>query len=332
MECKQKTNNEAETTVAVLRTNAKPARVFGRELHNKQASNFSPKSRKNRTREEGTEETRDRSMTALSLGRPTLRALEEYRAAIDQHLLAKDAANPIRRDYMNNQPDINSKMRSILVDWLVDVHLKFELLPQTLHVAISLLDRYLQSTKITRTQLQLTGIACLMIASKIEEVYVPMVKDYLSVCDNAYNNKELLAMEGEILAAVDFNVLCPTPFTFLSGFAMKTELEDKLFYYAQFLLETALLEMGPLKHGGAVLAAASLFLTNKLFKRGGLPEDLTSAVGISEDQAKAGAKELFLCLQKSEKGELRAVSRKFSEPQFLEVAKYQIQKGSQSKQ
>ena len=44
---------------------------------------------------------------------------------------------------IQHQPDINSKMRAILVDWLVDVHLKFKLRDETLYETITLIDRYL---------------------------------------------------------------------------------------------------------------------------------------------------------------------------------------------
>lgn len=32
-------------------------------------------------------------------------------------------------DYTVLQPDINAKMRATLIDWLIEVHRKFELLP-----------------------------------------------------------------------------------------------------------------------------------------------------------------------------------------------------------
>ena len=44
---------------------------------------------------------------------------------------------------MNYQPNLNIKMRLILVDWLIEVHFKFELLPETLFIAINIIDRYL---------------------------------------------------------------------------------------------------------------------------------------------------------------------------------------------
>ena len=35
-------------------------------------------------------------------------------------------------------------MRAILIDWLVDVHLKFKLLNETLFLTVNMIDRYLE--------------------------------------------------------------------------------------------------------------------------------------------------------------------------------------------
>lgn len=43
---------------------------------------------------------------------------------------------------MSFQTDITASMRSILIDWLVDVHLKFKLVPETLFLTVNLIDRY----------------------------------------------------------------------------------------------------------------------------------------------------------------------------------------------
>ena len=43
--------------------------------------------------------------------------------------------------YMKNQPSINKNMRAILIDWLIDVSVHFEITTETLHYAISYIDR-----------------------------------------------------------------------------------------------------------------------------------------------------------------------------------------------
>lgn len=87
---------------------------------------------------------------------------------------------------MKKQSDINERMRAILIDWLVDVHLKFKLLPETLYLTINMIDRYLAKEVITRRKLQLVGIAAMLISSKYEEIYPPEIKDFTYITDRAY--------------------------------------------------------------------------------------------------------------------------------------------------
>ena len=86
-------------------------------------------------------------------------------------------------------------MRAILVDWIIEVHLKFKLLPETLFITVSLIDRYLEQIQIKRTNLQLVGVTAMLIASKYEEIYAPEVRDFVYITDNAYTKDEILLME-----------------------------------------------------------------------------------------------------------------------------------------
>ena len=90
-------------------------------------------------------------------------------------------------NYMSHQPEINDKMRSILIDWLIEVHLKFKLLPETLFITVSIIDRYLEKQKVAKSKLQLVGVTALFIASKYEEIYPPEIKDFVFITDNAYS-------------------------------------------------------------------------------------------------------------------------------------------------
>lgn len=79
------------------------------------------------------------------------------------------------RNYMDSQPEINARMRSILIDWLTEVHSKFELMPETLYLTINIVDRYLSRTFVSRRELQLVGISSMLIACKYEEIWAPQV-------------------------------------------------------------------------------------------------------------------------------------------------------------
>jgi len=81
---------------------------------------------------------------------------------------------------MFKQPDINVKMRGILVDWLIEVHRKFELMPETLYLTINIVDRFLSEKAVSRRELQLVGISSMLIASKYEEIWAPEVVIFLT--------------------------------------------------------------------------------------------------------------------------------------------------------
>jgi len=97
--------------------------------------------------------------------------------------------------YMRRQRDINENVRAILVDWIISVHAKFKLLPETLYLTINLIDRYFSIFNVQKSDVQLVGVASLLIATKYEEIYPPTVKDFIYLTDNTYTRKQIIAME-----------------------------------------------------------------------------------------------------------------------------------------
>lgn len=76
---------------------------------------------------------------------------------------------------MDSQTEINTKMRAILADWLIEVHDRFELMPETLYLAFYIIDRYLSVETVLRRELQLVGATAMLIACKYEEIWAPEV-------------------------------------------------------------------------------------------------------------------------------------------------------------
>ncbi|GJT63135.1 cyclin, partial [Tanacetum coccineum] len=95
------------------------------------------------------------------------------------------------RDYMDSQPDINAIMRAILLDWLIQVHSKYRLMPKTLYLTINIVDRYLSVTIVARTELQLVGISVLLISSKYEEIWPLAVNDMITISGSAYSREQI---------------------------------------------------------------------------------------------------------------------------------------------
>ena len=96
-------------------------------------------------------------------------------------------------NYMKKQTDINHQMRSILVDWLVEVAEEYKLSPQTLYLTMNYIDRFLSVMSVLRGKLQLVGTACMLIAAKFEEIYPPEVSDFVYITDDTYNTKQVMS-------------------------------------------------------------------------------------------------------------------------------------------
>ncbi|CAH8363958.1 unnamed protein product [Eruca vesicaria subsp. sativa] len=130
-------------------------------------------------------------------------------------------------NYMENQPDINERMRGILVDWLIEVHYKFELMEETLYLTINLIDRFLAvANHVPRKKLQLVGVTALLLACKYEEVSVPVVDDLIVISEKAYTRTEILDMEKLMANTLQFNFCLPTPYVFMRRF-LKAAQSDK---------------------------------------------------------------------------------------------------------
>lgn len=96
-------------------------------------------------------------------------------------LLTKPKYLPCCDYFSEVQDDITESMRGILVDWLVDVHKKFGLKDETLFFTVNLLDRFLAKRRTHRRELQLVGVATMLIASKFEDTRPPTVSDFAGI-------------------------------------------------------------------------------------------------------------------------------------------------------
>lgn len=190
---------------------------------------------------------------------------------------------------MSDQVDINEKMRAILIDWMVEVHMQFRLLTETMFLSVNLIDRFLSVKPITRQKLQLLGITAMLVASKYEEIYAPELRDFIHISDKAYSREEVcserrhwhqdpcfklaffyclpnavfmqvLRMERLMLTALDFNLSTSTPLHFLRRFSKASKSDARTHALTKYISELTLCEYGMLKYLPSHIAAASVYL------------------------------------------------------------------------
>ncbi|KAH9575882.1 hypothetical protein CY35_01G134400 [Sphagnum magellanicum] len=232
-------------------------------------------------------------------------------------------------DYMTRQADINEKMRAILIDWLIEVHLKFKLMMETLYLTTNLIDRYLSVRSVSRKNLQLVGVTALLLAAKYEEIWAPEVHDFIYISDNAYTREQILNMEKSMLNTLQFNLTVPTPYVFVAR-CLKAAAADKeekavateLEMVSWYLVELCLTEYSMVKFCPSHLAAAAVYTAqNTLARKPCWGPALQQHSGYSEAQLMDCATMMVAFQSKAGTGSLTVVHKKYSNTRFLSVAK-----------
>ncbi|KAJ6649446.1 G2/mitotic-specific cyclin-A, partial [Pseudolycoriella hygida] len=187
--------------------------------------------------------------------------VEEYQLDILEFLREAETRNRPKSGYMNRQPDITPSMRTILVDWLVEVSEEYKLHTETLCLAVAYIDRFLSLMSVVRAKLQLVGTAAMFIASKYEEIYPPDVNEFIYITDHTYTKVQVYRMEQLLLKVLAFDLSVPTVYTFLTSYATITKLSDKTRFLAMYICELSLLEDDPyLKFLPSKIASAAVAL------------------------------------------------------------------------
>lgn len=155
-------------------------------------------------------------------------------------------------------------MRNILVSWLIEVHLKFKLLPETLFLTVNLIDRYTFLKQVKRTEYQLLGVTAMLVASKFEEIYAPEIRDFIFMTDKAYTKEQMLQMEYDLLRMLDFNITAPSSYRFLERFIKLSQSDDLILNFSRYIIELSLLEVSMYKWCPSHIAAAAIYTARKV--------------------------------------------------------------------
>ncbi len=162
-------------------------------------------------------------------------------------------------------------MRPYLIDFLIEAHAAFSLLPETLFLAVNLLDRYCSKRVVYKRHYQLVGCAALLIAAKYgdRKERVPMIRELKSMCCSLYDEDMFTQMEWHVLNTLDWIIGHPTVDTWLQ-IALKDgpAFEDnEVEQMAWYLCEIALYHKDFVSKRPSVMAQASLALARGILGR-----------------------------------------------------------------
>lgn len=145
-------------------------------------------------------------------------------------------------DYMANQTEIQWSMRAVLMDWLVQVHFRFALFPETLYLCVNYIDRFLSRKIVSLGKLQLVGATALFIAAKYEEITAPSVQEIVYMVDGGYTVDEILKAERYMLTILNFELGWPGPMSFLRRVSKADDYDLETRTVAKYFIELTIMD------------------------------------------------------------------------------------------
>ena len=163
--------------------------------------------------------------------------------------------------YMNIQSELKWSYRSTLIDWIVQVHSRFQLLPETLYLTVNIIDRFLSKKVVTLNRFQLVGAAALFVAAKYEEINCPTLKDIVYMLDNAYTRDDVIKAERFMIDTLGFEIGWPGPMSFLRRISKADDYEYDIRTLAKYLLEITIMDSRLVAAPPSWLATGAYFLS-----------------------------------------------------------------------
>jgi hypothetical protein len=167
------------------------------------------------------------------------------------------------------QTEIQWFMRPYLLDFLVEAHAAFQLLPETLFLAVNLLDRYCSRRVVYKRHYQLVGCAALLIAAKYgdKKDRVPTVRELKSMCCSLYDDEMFTQMEWHVLQTLNWIIGHPTVDAFLQVALAEGPFDPEVEHMSLYIAEIALFHKEFVSTRPSILARSSLALARCILSR-----------------------------------------------------------------
>ena len=215
-------------------------------------------------------------------------------------------------NFMENQIDINNRMRAIVVNWMIEVHDRFKLLPDTLYLSVIIFDRYMSIVKnIKKERLQLIGVTSLLIACKYEEIFSPEIRDFVCILDRTYEKEDLMEQENLMLKILKFEVTFPTSLRYFEILRVEYGIEEKYYNYGYYLLELSLLDCRFSKYMQAVIATTVCFFLLKIYYKISFKQFMGKYIKIKENEIKECLIDICFLIDNIENSIYPAVNKKY---------------------
>ncbi|CRK40418.1 hypothetical protein BN1708_008212, partial [Verticillium longisporum] len=238
---------------------------------------------------------------------------DEYLEDIMKHMRHMEDETLPDANLIDMQREIQWYMRPYLIDFLIEAHAAFALLPETLFLTVNLLDRYCSKRVVYKQHYQLVGCAALLIAAKYgdKKDRVPQIHELNNMCCGLYDAGMFTQMEMHVLNTLEWTIGHPTVDFFSQLIVAEEHDRVEVEHMAAYICEIALYHRDFVSSKPSVMARSSLALARAIL---GEPE-------VNDGEWDHVDNITLLTLSQHLHQPSVALSRKFSAPHFSGVAK-----------
>ncbi|KAF6757261.1 cyclin [Ephemerocybe angulata] len=250
--------------------------------------------------------------------------VSEYADEIFQYMEELEDDVMPNPDYMEGQNEITWAMRQTLVDWLLQVHLRYHMLPETLWIAVNIVDRFLTKRVVSLVKLQLVGVTAMFVAAKYEEILAPSVEEFVFMTEKGYTKEEILKGERIMLQTLEFRIshYC-SPYSWMRKISKADDYDIQTRTLSKFLTEVTLLDYRFLRVKPSLVAAVGMYCSRRMLG-GDWNEAFVYYSGYTEEQLMPGFRMMLEKL--AEEGfSKQYVCKKYANKKFLKASVFAIE-------
>lgn len=222
-------------------------------------------------------------------------------------------------NYMDHQSELKWEMRAVLIDWVVQVHQRFNLLPETLYLTVNYIDRFLSRRRVSLARFQLVGAVALFIAAKYEEINCPTVQEVAFMADNAYKIEDFFKAELFMIDVLEFDMGWPGPMSFLRRTSKADDYDYETRTLAKYFLEITIMDHRFVALQPSWLAAGAHYLLRKILNKGLWTELHVFYSGYTEEQLRPLAK-IYLEICLDAENNHKAIFEKYQERRYRRLS------------
>ncbi|XP_039614571.1 G2/mitotic-specific cyclin-B1-like [Polypterus senegalus] len=245
----------------------------------------------------------------------------EYVKDVYSYLREIEKKGAVKPMYLEGSP-ITGNMRTILIEWLVQVHSRFQMLQETLYLTVGIIDRFLQAHPVHKSKLQLVGVTAMLIASKYEEIFSPRIADFSYITDHSCTRAQIREMERCILQVLNFNLSFPIALHFLRRVAKVGDASTQLYALAKYLSELSLIDYDMVHYPASQVSAAAFALALKVLDFGEWTSTLQHYTGYTEDHLMSAMKHLANNVLRVNEGMTKhtIIKTKYASPGHMKIS------------